>query len=66
MESRLEEVAIMKKRTNYEGMFFGMIVLAWALLAVVFNIMHHELPQSKNPADAKTVTANASLGNTLH
>jgi len=57
----------MKKRTNYEGMFFGMIVLAWALLAVVFNIMHHEMPQAKDPAaaNARTATA-ASVGNTLH
>ena len=57
----------MKKRTNYEGMFFGMIVLAWALLAVVFNIMHHEMPQAKDPGATKTAnTASASLGNTLH
>jgi hypothetical protein len=48
----------MKKRTNYEGMFFGAIVLAWAVLAVVFNVIHKEMPAAKN-AGARTVQAAA-------
>jgi hypothetical protein len=39
-----------KKTTNIEGRFFGMIVLAWAVLAVMFNVLHRELPQLKTPA----------------
>jgi hypothetical protein len=53
-----------KKKTSYEGMFFGMIVLAWAILAVVFNVLHHELPAAKNtgakPAQAHVVAPAAN------
>jgi len=45
-----------KKQTNIEAKFFGMIVLAWVALAIVFNIAHSFLPQAKAPA-AKTATA---------
>jgi hypothetical protein len=45
-----------KKQTNIEGKFFGMIVLAWVALAIVFNIAHSVLPQAKAPA-AKTAAA---------
>jgi hypothetical protein len=45
-----------KTKTNYEGMFFGMIVLAWAVLAVVFNIVHHTMPTEEH-AGAKTTKA---------
>jgi hypothetical protein len=47
------------KNANIEGKFFGMIVLAWALLAIVFNIAHSVLPQAKSPAAAKTAAAAA-------
>jgi hypothetical protein len=43
-----------KKQSNIEGKFFGMIVLAWVALAIVFNIAHSFLPQAKAPATAKT------------
>ena len=42
------------KGTNYEGKFFGMIILAWLVLAVLFNIAHSALPQAK-PATGKAV-----------
>jgi hypothetical protein len=44
------------KTANIEGTFFGMIVLAWAVLAVLFNIAHSALPQAKatSPTVAKT------------
>jgi hypothetical protein len=48
-----------KKQTNIEGKFFGMIVLAWIALAIVFNIAHSALPQAKAPA-AKTATPAAT------
>ena len=51
-----------KKQTNIEGKFFGMIVLAWIALAIVFNIVHSALPQAKAPA-AKTATPAATTGN---
>jgi hypothetical protein len=44
------------KQTSIEGKFFGMIVLAWAVLAVVFNVAHSALPQAKQPA-GKSVAA---------
>jgi hypothetical protein len=47
------------KNTNIEGKFFGMIVLAWAILAVVFNIVHSALPQAKSPVAAKVAAAPA-------
>jgi hypothetical protein len=47
------------KGTNYEGKFFGMIVLAWAVLAVLFNIAHSALPQAKDNAAAKKPVAAA-------
>jgi hypothetical protein len=40
------------KKTNYEGRFFGMIVLAWAVMAVVFNVLHRQLPPTKGVASA--------------
>jgi hypothetical protein len=55
----------MTKRTNQtaniEGKFFGMIVLAWAVLAVLFNIAHSTLPQAKakQPA-AEAVSAKSA------
>jgi hypothetical protein len=49
-----------KKQTNIEGKFFGMIVLAWVVLAIVFNIAHSVLPQAKAPA-AKTAAASAPV-----
>ena len=48
------------KQTNIEGKFFGMIVLAWALLAIVFNLAHSFIPQAKAPAAPKAVHAAAS------
>ena len=45
------------KTWSIEGKFFGMIVLAWVALAIVFNIAHSFLPQAKAPAAAKTATA---------
>jgi len=48
-----------KKQGNIEGKFFGMIVLAWVALAIVFNIAHSFLPQAKAPAADKT-TAQAA------
>jgi len=47
---------------SIEGKFFGMIIMAWALLAVVFNLAHNALPQAKNPAAgtaAKTTALSA-------
>jgi hypothetical protein len=46
-----------KKQTNIEVKFFGMIVLAWVVLAIVFNIAHSVLPQAKASAAAKTAAA---------
>jgi len=47
----------MAKKANVEGMYFAMIVLAWALLTVAFNVLNHEMPAQtpgnppvKNPA----------------
>ena len=54
------------KATNYEGKFFGMIILAWAVLAVVFNVAHSALPQApaKDKAGAnKPVAVAAPAGN---
>ena len=48
------------KQTNIEGKFFGMIVLAWALLAIVFNLAHSFIPQAKAPAAPKTTTTAAT------
>jgi len=45
------------KTANIEGKFFGMIVLAWVALAIVFNIAHSVLPQAKAPVAAKTSAA---------
>jgi hypothetical protein len=58
------------KATNYEGRFFGMILLAWVGLAIVFNVLHRQLPpQPEKPApgvaasavmyDAQSATPNA-------
>jgi hypothetical protein len=52
------------KGTNYEGKFFGMIILAWAVLAVLFNIAHSALPQAKDkPAAKKPIAVAAPVGN---
>ena len=48
------------KNTNIEGKFFGMIVLAWAVLAVLFNIAHSALPQTKSPAAGKAAAIAAA------
>ena len=48
------------KTANIEGKFFGMIVLAWVVLAVVFNLAHSFIPQAKAPAAAKTTTTAAT------
>ena len=48
------------KTWSIEGKFFGMIVLAWALLAIVFNIAHSLMPQAKAPA-AKTAAVSAPV-----
>ena len=45
------------KQTNIEGKFFGMIVLAWVLLAIVFNLAHSFIPQAKAAPAAKTAAA---------
>jgi hypothetical protein len=47
------------KAANIEGKFFGMIVLAWAVLAVLFNVAHSALPQAKakSPVAATAVAA---------
>ena len=42
------------KSANFEGKFFGMIILAWVVLAALFNIAHSALPQAK-PATGKAV-----------
>jgi len=49
-----------KQQSNIEAKFFGMIVLAWALLAIVFNIAHSVLPQAKAPV-AKTAAVSAPV-----
>jgi len=49
-----------KKQMNIEGKFFGMIVLAWVALAVLFNVAYSALPQAKAPAAAKAVQAPAA------
>ena len=46
-----------KKQTNIEAKFFGMIVLAWVLLAIVFNLAHSFIPQAKAAPAAKTAAA---------
>jgi len=48
-----------KKQTSIEGKFFGMIVLAWVALAVIFNIAHSFLSQAKAPA-AKTAATSVT------
>jgi len=48
-----------KKQGNIEGKFFGMIVLAWVALAVIFNIAHSQMAQAKNTDAAKTAAATA-------
>jgi hypothetical protein len=45
------------KSANIEGKFFGMIVLAWAVLAVLFNVAHSALPQAKQPAGKSAAKA---------
>jgi hypothetical protein len=50
-----------KKQTNIEGKFFGMIVLAWVILAIVFNIAHSFLPQAKAPAAKTAVTGTVQV-----
>jgi hypothetical protein len=52
------------KSANIEGKFFGMIVLAWAVLAVLFNIAHSALPQAKSPIAGKAATASAAFNST--
>jgi hypothetical protein len=47
------------KQTNIEGKFFAMIVLAWVVLAVLFNIAHSALPQAKDKAAATKPAAAA-------
>jgi hypothetical protein len=47
------------KQANYEGKFFGMIILAWAVLAVVFNVAHSALPQA--PAKDKPAAKKPSV-----
>ena len=50
-----------KKQTNIEAKFFGMIVLAWVALAIVFNIAHSLMPQTKAPAATKTAAVSAPV-----
>jgi hypothetical protein len=45
--------------TNYEGRFFGMIVLAWIGLTILFNVLHRELPQPRKPTAGATAKAAA-------
>jgi len=48
------------KKASIEGMFFAMIVLAWALLTVVFNVLNHEMPaQTPGNPPAKNPVAGA-------
>jgi hypothetical protein len=42
------------KKTNYEALFFGMIVAAWAVLAIAFNVLQRELPGPKAHVSAPT------------
>jgi hypothetical protein len=42
------------KTTNIEVKFFGMVVLAWALIAVVFNVANREVSAAKKPTTEKT------------
>jgi hypothetical protein len=48
------------KATNIEGKFFGMIILAWVVLAVLFNIAHSALPRARDNAAAKKPVAVAA------
>ena len=48
------------KRTNIEVKFFGMIVLAWAILMILFNLAHSALSQAKKPAALKTIPARST------
>jgi hypothetical protein len=41
----------MAKKASIEGMFFAMIVLAWALLTIVFNVLNHQMP-AQSPGNA--------------
>jgi hypothetical protein len=41
---------------HYERRFFGMIVLAWLGLAIVFNVLHRALPQPQKPASNGAIT----------
>jgi hypothetical protein len=45
------------KKTSYELMFFGMIVLAWAVMALLFNIARHGAHMDGDPTAAKTNVA---------
>jgi hypothetical protein len=44
------------KRTNYELMFFGIMVLAWIVLAVAFNVARREVPDDKSPIATNKAT----------
>jgi hypothetical protein len=48
------------KNTNIEGKFFAIIALAWVILAIVFNIARHVLPQAKTPMGGVTAAAQVS------
>ncbi len=40
------------KRTNIETMFYVMVVVAWAIIALALTAMHRQLPRTDKPADA--------------
>jgi hypothetical protein len=48
------------KQTNYERTFFTMIMLAWAVLAVVFNLAGRALPKAEAPVAKSAMAANAA------
>ena len=49
------------KTANIEAKFFGMIVLAWVALAIVFNIAHSFLPQARATAAKTAVTGTVQV-----
>jgi hypothetical protein len=48
------------KHANIEVKFFGMIVLVWAVLMILFNLAHTALSQARKPAAARTTPAHST------
>jgi hypothetical protein len=51
-----------KTKPSYEMIFFAVVVLAWAVLAVFFNMARHELEPGDKAASNTTRAKTAAAG----